>query len=150
MSEYELKKIGMNKFRLTVDEEMITVAFFSELKFGVEQYYDKYIVNFEISVKIEKFIKEIEKFIFNNFPFTPYSSIRRNKNNLMLKPTIRTYLKYKNKILKTIVKNKSNNVLTMKNIKKTDKLKVHIYLDHIWTKENTIGLCWYIDLIDVL
>ena len=150
----EIKSIGLNKHRLLVDDKNVTVAFFSELKFGVENYCGKHVINFEINKKIEDYIKEIENIIFQKLPGIPYSSIRKNKWNPKLKPILRTYLRYitkdGKKILKTIVK-QEDEVVMLKNIKSTNKLKIHIYLDHIWIqKDTTIGLCWYIDLINVL
>jgi hypothetical protein len=146
--KYEMKNIGMNKFRVTHDEKLISMIFNSKLKFGVEDYLGKNIINFEISKKIEKKIREIESFIFIQTKFVPYSSIRINKKNIFLKPLLRTSLKYKKDVITTIIKNSDNNIINIKDIKRDYKLKIHIYLDHVWTIKNKIGLCWYIDLID--
>jgi hypothetical protein len=149
MYELELYRIHNNKLLIKFNDKLISIILKSTIKFGIEEFYNKRIINMEISKKIYKKISEIEKFIFNKEKnYDHYSSIRINKTNINLKPLLRTYLKYKKNILKTIVK-KNNSIISLDEINKNDKIKADIYLDHIWIKKNKLGMCWYIDSITV-
>jgi len=146
---YNITRIHDNKLKIKKDDKLMSIVFRSTLKFGVENYYDKQILNLEINEKIRQKIIEIEKYIFEQEKnYSHYSSMRINKYNPMLKPLLRTYLKYKKNILKTIIK-KNNTIVSLEDIKKNDKIKLDVYLDHIWIKKNKLGLCWYIDSIEI-
>ena len=122
--------------------------------FGLEKYYNNYIINFEIPINknkdfcdqiflineyfssINEIYTENDTINLNNLNFYNFAKLNEYNNSLQ----IRLYLKKnKNKIISNFF-DSNNKPLSVFDLQKNDKLKISVELNSIWLKKDNYGI----------
>ena len=157
LNEILISNDSSNFFKLFIEEnnKTKTKRFFVnniDLQFGLEEYNNKYIINYELnnnklSKEYESIIRKIEKNIANlieddnievksifykkeKFPILCRGYIKKNKNKFI-----------------TIYKNKDGNEISLFDLKKNEIYNIELEISGVWKYGKSAGL--YINIISL-
>ena len=145
------EKDNFYKIFIEEDKKMKCLKFVLKnifLPFGLEEYNNKYIINFELNdnKEFENYIRKLEKNINNLIDEdSEIKSVFKKKENYNL--LCKSYIKKnKNKFI-TIYKNLEDKDETLFNIKKNKNYDIELEISGIWKFNNLTGL--YINIISI-
>jgi hypothetical protein len=157
LNEILISNDSSNFFKLFIEEnnKTKTIRFFVNeilLPFGLEEYKNKYVINFELnnnksSKEYESLIRKIEKNITNLIEEEDLEvkSIFYKKKNLPV--LCRGYIKKnKNKFI-TLYKNKDGTEISLFDLKKNEIYNIELEISGIWKYGKSAGL--YINIISL-
>jgi len=143
------------KIFIEEDNKTKTIRFFMNdvvLPFGMEEYNNKYVINFELndnklSKEFENMIRKIEKninFLIEDDDLEVKSLFYKKGKFAIL---CRGYIKKNKNKLITLYKDKDGNEVTLFDLKKNEKYNIEIEISGIWRYGKTGGL--YINIISL-